>query len=67
MRYPRNGTTPTAHDLRRSFITLTRKQSAQLDRIADLVGHSSVDTTRLHDGVSKEDLRAVAEMVPVPF
>jgi integrase/recombinase XerD len=56
-----------AHDLRRSFITLARAGGAQLDRIADLVGHSSVDTTRLYDRVSEAELRAVAELVSVPF
>jgi integrase len=57
----------TSHDLRRTFVTLSHKAGMDVFRIADVAGHSSVDTTRRYDRPDVADLEEVTKAVPVPF
>lgn len=52
----------SAHSLRRTAIRMMRRGGADLDVIADHVGHASTDTTRLYTGtVAYEDARQMSD------
>ena len=55
-----------AHDLRRSWTTLASAVGASIERMALLMGRTSIDITKRYIHTNKEDLRAVAEMAPMP-
>lgn len=48
----------TAHTLRHRFATRLRSRQVQLDVIQELLGHASVDTTRIYTQVPHADARA---------
>lgn len=48
----------TPHALRRSFATVLRRRKVPLEHVQVLLGHSSIQTTRLYVGEMPEELKA---------
>lgn len=48
----------TTHTLRHRFATRMRAADVQLDVIQELLGHASVDTTRIYTAVPHRSARA---------
>lgn len=52
----------SSHDLRATFATAAYNKSLDLRAVQELLGHSSVETTRVYTGVTQESMRAAAEV-----
>ena len=56
--------TVTPHTLRHTFATeLLRDQGVDIVTVADLLGHSSIETTRLYSAASEDDLQAAVDQI----
>jgi site-specific recombinase XerD len=53
----------SSHDLRATFATAAYEASKDIRAVQELLGHSSVETTQVYTGISKETRRAVVEAV----
>ena len=54
---------PSPHDFRRTFITLLLDKGVDLLRVAKIVGHESVETTRIYDYRGIEEQRAATAVM----
>lgn len=56
--------TVTPHTLRHTFATeLLRDEKIDIVTVADLLGHSSIETTRLYSAASEDDLQAAVDQI----
>jgi site-specific recombinase XerD len=56
--------TVTPHTLRHTFATeLLRDEDVDIVTVADLLGHSSIETTRLYAAASDDDLQAAVDQI----